>query len=88
MCNFSDRVATNFLTILNQFLPFTLFFELKNQNFQKMKKKKKNCLEILSFYIRAPKIMTISVTYPKDLWEYFFTREIKSRSPNGHNCEL
>ena len=41
MCNFSDRVATNVLTILNQFLPFTLFFELKNQNFQKMKKKKR-----------------------------------------------
>ena len=55
---------TEFFVILNHFLPFYLPKNLKNQNFEKLKK----LLELLSFYTSAPKIMIICYTVP-EIWQ-------------------
>ena len=51
-----------FLSLWTIFLPFYPNNNLKNQNFEKMKKK---LVEILSFYTSAPKIMIICYTVPE-----------------------
>ena len=53
----------NFFVILDHFLPFSPTNNLKNQNFEKMKKH----LEISSFYTSVPKIMIICYTVP-EIW--------------------
>ena len=53
-----------FFFILDHILSFYLPNNPENQNFEKMKKKKKKHLEISSFYIRMPKIMIICYTFP------------------------
>ena len=47
--------GTKFFVILDHFLPFYLPNNLKNQTFEKMKKKQP--LDTSSFYTCAPKIM-------------------------------
>ena len=53
---------TEAFVILGHFLPFDLTNNLKNQNFEKMKKKTKN-MEILSFYTCVPQMMIIDVWF-------------------------
>ena len=55
---------TEFFAILDHFLPFYPPNDPKNQNFEKMKKKR---LEISSFYTSVPKIMIICYTVP-EIW--------------------
>ena len=59
----SSNIEQNILklVILGQFLPFYSPKNPKNQNFEKWKK----LLEVLSFYICAPKIAIIWFTVPK-----------------------
>ena len=53
---------TEAFVILGHFLPFDLTNNLKNQNFEKKKKKQKN-MEILSFYTCVPQMMIIDVWF-------------------------
>ena len=79
--------------ILGHFLPFYPTNSQKNQNLEKMKKKK--CLEISSFYIFVPKIMIRWCTVP-EIWYvtdviifYFgpFFALLPCNSPKNQNFE-
>ena len=56
--------GTEFFAILDHFLPFYLPNKPKNQNFEKMKKKR---LEILSFYTSTPSIIITWCMVP-EIW--------------------
>ena len=55
--------AMFYFVIFHQFLPLYSPNNLKNQNFEKMKKK--NCLEISSFYTCVPHVMIIWCMIPE-----------------------